>query len=385
MMRDIIEKILNCDNPVIQKYISDIKTTSHNYSFKELRESHSELNLFVHMFNMCPMEWIKYKMNFGYISETVLFSLLVHDAGKPYCKMIDKKNRKLIFKGHEGVSVFIAADFYKHVFKDYMDAKQYQDFLQLIGNHNIPTVLIHSINNGNFEKARSVILDILERYPNNKQFVYELIKHGICDELGKMVTSNFNRYFLSNKKIEKLFRLLDEYEIEYDDMRQHENDKELILLVGPPLSGKTSYVIENHNKYKDYCYIKEIDAICDYYKKNINEISDYYKEDINIGPVVKIMLEKFRDKIKEGKNVIVERYFMSRSSRKTFINLARDFGYRIKIILFVTSFHELKERNKNQKTVEGIEKRISASLLTNIIKNFDFPTYDEADEIVIVK
>lgn len=135
--------------------------------------------------------------------------------------------------------------------------------------------------------------------------------------------------------------------------------KQLILLAGPPGSGKSTYC--ENNDYIDYFRISQ---------------DDQGKEG---------HMRYFLQLIAEGSDIIVDRMNFNKEQRSRYLSVAKANGYATKIVVLhessATCLKRMAER-KGHPTIQD-DKSAKAALHTFMSK-YERPTADEADEIEFV-
>lgn len=143
---------------------------------------------------------------------------------------------------------------------------------------------------------------------------------------------------------------------------------ELIITVGLPRSGKSTWISKN----------KE-DAIVvsnDWIRENI--LGHSYSSSSN-AIVWAISDATLRIILGQNKNVIFDGINHTKFVREFYINLARKYNASVKIVYFDVSLETCINRNRT------ISNKLPEDSLLAIGKEFEKPTIEECDEIVIVK
>jgi predicted kinase len=140
-------------------------------------------------------------------------------------------------------------------------------------------------------------------------------------------------------------------------------DKELILMVGPIGSGKTTFAksLENNNSIR----ISQDEMGRKQYLKNFKEAID-----------------------QEIPRIIVDRQNFNREQRARFIEPAREAGYIVTIFEMGTPKELCIQRVVNRKahpTVKGEDPELAESILNMFERNYEKPTEVEFDNYNLVE
>lgn len=150
--------------------------------------------------------------------------------------------------------------------------------------------------------------------------------------------------------------------------------RELILLVGVPGSGKSTFLDNNQKRYKDYVICSTHDHIEEYAKcvgKTYNEVfKECYKE------AEKNFFFDIEKAVYQRKSIIIDRTNTTRKSRKRFLDHKDLKGYKKSFIFFPTPPEDIhKERLKSR-----IGKEISWNIVSDMIKRLEVPTHEEFNQ-----
>ena len=149
------------------------------------------------------------------------------------------------------------------------------------------------------------------------------------------------------------------------------NRPKLILLVGIPGSGKTTYAKEYIEKEPNTIHLSS-DAI----RKEL--YGDEAIQD-NPGAVFALMHQRAVEALNEGHNVIYDATNVTRKCRSTIINLCPQF-VNIECHIIWAPIGMCIERDATR------ERTVGKAVIDKMLKRFQFPFYDEGiDEIMIVR
>lgn len=137
--------------------------------------------------------------------------------------------------------------------------------------------------------------------------------------------------------------------------------KELVLLIGPPGSGKTTYV-DNH--LTDYVYV--------------NQDSQGKKEHYR-----KFLMSLLNDFSK----IVIDRCNFSKKQRSKYTIPAKYLGYNIKFITMPkernsTLFNRAISRNNHPTMTNDLSNKKMMDIIKFFVDNYESPGEKEADEVI---
>lgn len=142
----------------------------------------------------------------------------------------------------------------------------------------------------------------------------------------------------------------------------------LIILVGPPGSGKSTWG-ENFAK-----------------KNGIKKIStDEIRAEIGSGEhdqsvsaqAFSLARQRVKDELKAGRSVIIDATSVNRKARRDWINLARGAGAFVIAVPFEVSREELIRRDANRPRTVGPE------IIDRFLNKYERPSVGEVDRVII--
>jgi bifunctional polynucleotide phosphatase/kinase len=143
-----------------------------------------------------------------------------------------------------------------------------------------------------------------------------------------------------------------------DKLNMVKEKKEVVLLVGLPACGKSTITNKIYSDYK---------------KVSLDEIKNRKK-----------MMELYKDYIIQGNSVIVDNTNYNKKQREEFIEIAKKYNYKIKIIQQDIPF-EICNHLNNYRVEKGERGKISIITYRTILKQFEEPTKDEGEIIKLNK
>lgn len=136
----------------------------------------------------------------------------------------------------------------------------------------------------------------------------------------------------------------------------------VIILIGPPLSGKSTWIREN---FPDTHVICRDEILMDVYgSRNYTEAFNK----VNQKEVDKVLHQSLVDANKEKKNVIVDMTHMGSKRRKQNLNYFTKDYYKLGVIFPILSDEEYVRRN--QKRIDEENKNIPMSVIKGMISTY---------------
>ena len=147
----------------------------------------------------------------------------------------------------------------------------------------------------------------------------------------------------------------------------------MIILIGLPGSGKSTWTTKFLEKNSDYVVISSdniIDELCS--KEGISYTEGYSKF---IGIASKKFKTDLFDAIDNQKNIIIDRTNMSKKARKVYFRHVDGKNYDVEAVSFSINDNELKKRLKIRAEKTG--KFIPEHVIDDMASNYDRPSKEE--------
>jgi len=136
----------------------------------------------------------------------------------------------------------------------------------------------------------------------------------------------------------------------------------VIILVGPPMSGKTTWIREN---FPTTNVISRDEIVIEVYgSRNYTEAFN----NVDQKEVDRVLSQRFLDANKEKKNVIVDMTHMGSKRRKQNLNYFTNDYYKLAVIFPILSDEEYVIRN--QKRIDEENKNIPMSVIKSMISSY---------------
>jgi len=149
----------------------------------------------------------------------------------------------------------------------------------------------------------------------------------------------------------------------------------VIVLIGPPLSGKTTWVKENFPTTE---VISRDEILMEVYgSKNYTEAF----KNVDQKEVDKILHERLIDANLQKKSVIVDMTHMASKRRKNNLNYFSDDYYKLAVIFPILSDQEYERRNK--KRIEEENKDLPMHVIKSMISSYQPVSTEEGFDKVI--
>lgn len=328
-----------------------MEKNSHHFSREKINPYHICGSVWTHVNMVCLMaETLK-------VNDLVKVACVLHDVGKPMSTKIDHETERVKMFGHEGHSVYLGMKFLNSLD---LTTDQKIRVLQLVALH---TVLYKAMRSENFEA------EIVAKFKGNAELLMDLIDMSACDALGRFMQGDEKREFWE-KAQDNLGHLVFKCDI---PQITRSTQGEAIVLVGPPMSGKSTWIKQNGG---GYTVLSRDEVILKMAKTN-NYSEAWAKVDQD-----KVTAEYERTKkdvIKNQKHIIFDLTHMTAKARnRSLQGLPKDM--KRTCVVFLTSIETLNLRNLKRSKEEN--KHIPEYVLKNMMGSFDFPLISEGfDEI----
>jgi len=151
----------------------------------------------------------------------------------------------------------------------------------------------------------------------------------------------------------------------------------VILLVGPPLSGKDTYL--KSEDFSDFTIISRDDILMSLH--NTNDYSEAFNQ-VDQKLVDKLLVQKIQDCISEKKNVIINMTNLSKKGRNKHLCKFPNSDYeKIAIVFPKLNLCDYINRNDNRKKEDN--KFIPVNVIHSMIENWQETTSDEGFDQII--
>lgn len=330
--------------------VKDLEQNTHHWDRKNLNIFHLEGNTYAHLLMSCLM------------AETFNASLLVkiaticHDLGKPMSTTRVEDRLRVRMNGHEGQSVFLALDYLNTLELSNEDKVR---ICQLISFH---TYLYKEMRTLGYEEKVSRF------FSGEVELFKDLLSLTRVDSLGRFA-ENENRDIWINveKTFDHVLKRINPF------IHPRKTRGEVIILVGPPMSGKSTWV---KNNSKDHLVLSRDQLILDMAKTN--NYNEAYKL-VDKDKINQTFENQRRLAIKSGKDIILDLTHMSQKSRrKSLAGIPKEM--KRTAIVFLVGYETLLKRNTIRSQSEN--KEIPKHILENMMGQFSMPMKSEGfDEI----
>lgn len=248
---------------------------------------------------------------------------------------------------------------------------------------DIPCILFVSWADDMNMKPRIGILDVLNirkdqfiffcggygGYPNKIKTIDNKIIKSDKSDIDLKFAKNLNTSFIHRNEIfygikmkeQQINYPFDPFNIEYtknDFIFKPSDNPEMIIMVGCPGSGKSTFSLDIIKKYKNYNWINR-DTL-----NNMTKCIDYTKKSMD-----------------NMKNVIIDNTNPTKKSRKSFLNLAELYSYDVRII-YINVDPKIAQHNTLYRYLIGCREKIPKIVWNVYMKKFETPTKDESTQIV---
>jgi len=328
-----MKKVQEIINKFGNKYKKELQATEHQSPY------HLEGDVWTHTM-MVTNEVLKENPD-DYI---MLYTSLLHDIGKPEAKA-KKKNGGIHFGGHPGISTLKALDF---LLNEDLEDDEIIKILYLINYHD------HLM-----QKRKPSFWDNYFSSPFTNDLLSNLIQFNYYDKKGS----------ISVIKQQINYPSVDVYKSDF-----YNADSQITVLIGPPGSGKSTYLSKYLQTDTDIVVISRdkmmVEILSEKYGTNdYNKIwQNATKEEHQM--ITNLLMKNFSKAVKQGKQIVIDMTNVSIKSRRKW----QVGKVGVKYIVFLTSLDELQQRVAERK-----EQKIKNWVLMNFVKWFEMPLPTEGN------
>lgn len=160
------------------------------------------------------------------------------------------------------------------------------------------------------------------------------------------------------------------------NINQLKNKKFLILLIGHPLVGKSTF-IKNKLNNLDFNLISRDNIIFE-----LSSTKEYNKawDEVNHKEVDRILNKRIDNSILNNESVVIDMTNLTKKRRKGFINRFNGY-YKVGILFDILPSDEIKSRNEKRNNEES--KYINESIINTMISSYQIPTKEEGFDKII--
>ncbi len=161
-----------------------------------------------------------------------------------------------------------------------------------------------------------------------------------------------------------------------DYLLLEEKDKELVLTVGLPGTGKSTYI---NQKYKKHLIVSNDKLVVAYGKKNnmtYNEAFDAIGRD----KIIAMGKRNFQKALKTGRDIILDNTNLTKKIRKEYLDITPP-DYRLTAVVFKLKAGELNKRLKGREKETG--KSIPKDVMKKMKGDYEEPSKAEGFDKII--
>ena len=292
-------------------------------------------------------------------------SAMLHDIGKVYTRaVIEKDNGKKVvrFANHEGVSFLLTSDILKAYTEDVFcgedKEKEIKACLFAIANHG---VFKDNPNMLDYDYAQKALR------PFDKLSLNMLTELITADRNGRLMKAD-----VKFKDIDDIGHIRDAEYIASIDMKETYHKKEMVMMIGLPRSGKSTYIRTHLGDYYQISRDALIMESCPTAKTYTEAWSRVDHKEID-----EKLMKKAQSAFKTEDKIVIDMTNMSKKSRKKWLSLAKQNDFFTKAYIMATDVDTCADRSMCP------TKSIPEEVIWNMAKRFTFPLGDEFDFVDI--
>lgn len=357
---ELLEWFINTFPSLVKK----MKECSYHYDHETLNKHHLEGDVWTH-----TMMALAHAVN-NEVSVTIQWAVLLHDIGRIYTRYENKADQYVEFGDFEGVSCYMALEIMN---KARLKKKEQIKILKIISYHY--TIIDH------VKYDTPSLGEMLKTFKYEEESLLDLADYVECDLRGRIITESRKHLYAFNQIQQKITAIKS---TPLNRSKHTTRNQTLYLLVGPPGAGKSTWV-GSHKDINRSLLISRDSCILEvgkkYGKNNYDDAYDFTYDNKVIKKEVDALDEARELVAKETKtkNIIIDNPNLKIGNRKEWIDELKQ-THMVKVILFLTPFHILSQRNDKRSTVT--KKSITHNELIIKLKTFSFPLPSEGiDEI----
>lgn len=295
----------------------------------------------------------------------------------PDVKEVGARTHKTHFRGHEGMSFWIAVDvLFRLKELKVITSHEINEILTIISLHG---TLFNRIKDGREHKPEQVVGMF-----NSFEFYANFIKQSRNDSLGRFYEGEGSRAnhagFLGNELYGSATWMTHS---KVHVPKPFSDGPTIEVLVGLPCSGKSSYIDRKKENNHEFVVISKDDVIMEMGKVlGHTEYTDVYKvlTDKQHKEAYAETMRRFQEAVKDRKDIVIDLTNMSKKSRNKWIHGLKKYNKVATVMLAGESM--LISRNLIRNQEQG--KFIPAGVYSNMMKTFLIPTLYEFDEVRFV-
>lgn len=153
-----------------------------------------------------------------------------------------------------------------------------------------------------------------------------------------------------------------------DEKKKTENDKSLIILVGPPASGKSTWG-KKFSQEKGIVYVST-DGIR-------GEIGAGEGDQTVSGAAFALAKQRISQALASDKSAMIDATSVNRKARRDWINMGRGHGAYVIAVAFEVPRDELVKRDAAR------ERHVGPEVIDRFVNKYERPTETEVDKVIL--
>ncbi len=343
--------------------VKQMRNSSHHYDHLHLNPWHLEGDVWTHTLLV-----LQHYAQTGTDDSCIGLTALLHDIGKPSAAKRLAHKQRVVFKGHESRSAWMAWGLLQNPSLGLTQAQKVRIF-SLIALHGV----LYQEPFAHRDHGLDAVLIKAAFSGFGAAFWQQLVAQNANDAAGQVTFNPQNKADLAALKdvIEDVPpRLL-------IGATPSPQSPSMVLMVGIPGSGKTTHIRQHYAQYRHLsrdALLLEMTNTQDY------RLAWQRQEEQQLSARIDAALQQqVRDAIAARESVVIDMTNLSRNSRQKWFGLC-PVDYHRQCDVLLVSDNTIWQRNRQR----PVTRQLPKAVLDEMLSRFEHPLFDECDQITMI-